>query len=156
MDIEKNINLVVIDNKSSITMNFSLSLDSGEVIDSNFEKSPVKFVMGDGNLLPGFENVLIGLKAGDRCQFSILPESAFGQSNPENIHCFARHQVETMLENDNQVLEIGLVLSFADKSKSELPGVISRIDGKNVYVDFNHPLSDKVILFDVHILEVKN
>lgn len=152
---EKN-NFLSINEKSAVTMNFSLSLDSGKVIDSNFDKLPVNFEMGDGNLLSGFEDVLIGLKKGDRCQFSIRPELAFGLSNPDNIHCYSRHKIETMLKEDHQELEVGLVLSFADKAKSELPGVICRIDKKNIYVDFNHPLSDKVILFDVHILEVKN
>ena len=145
-----------INKKSSIVMNFSLSLNSGKVIDSNFDKPAVNFTMGDGNILPGFEDVLIGLKAGDCCQFSIPPESAFGVSNPDNIHCYAKHKIESMLQGENENLEVGLVLSFADKAKAELPGVICRIDKKNIYVDFNHPLSDKIILFDIHILEVKN
>lgn len=65
-----------------VVVNFSLSLEDGSEVDSNFGGDPVEFVIGDGNLLPGFEQHLFGMSAGDRQIFTVLPENAFGQIDP--------------------------------------------------------------------------
>ena len=49
-----------------VTLHFALKLENGDVVDSTFDKQPATFKVGDGNLLPGFEQALFGLKAGDR------------------------------------------------------------------------------------------
>ena len=51
--------------RSLVTLHFSLALSAGEVIDSNFEKEPASFRIGDGSMLPGFESELLGLRSGD-------------------------------------------------------------------------------------------
>jgi len=76
---------IPIDTGTSVTMHFSLALDDGYVVDSNFEGNAATFTVGDGNLLPGFETVLMGLVDGDEREFTISPEHAFGQHNPENV-----------------------------------------------------------------------
>ena len=50
---------------TKVSLNFSITLETGEVVDSNFDRAPVSFVMGDGSLLPCFEACLLGLKSGD-------------------------------------------------------------------------------------------
>lgn len=50
---------------TQVTLHFALELEDGSVVDSNFDREPVTFVMGDGNLLPGFEEALLGLQAAD-------------------------------------------------------------------------------------------
>ena len=62
-----------------VTLNFALVLEDGEVVDSNFDAPPASFTIGDGNLLPGFEEPLVGLSSGDENEFLIAPEKAFGQ-----------------------------------------------------------------------------
>src|SRR5687768_3009455 len=65
----------------SVTLHFALMLENGEYIDSNFDREPVCFTVGDGNLLPGFEGVLMGLKAGNQGEKLIAPSAAFGLVN---------------------------------------------------------------------------
>ncbi len=139
----------VIGRDSKVTLHFALKLVTGEVVDSTFEKKPATFTFGDGNLLSGFENKLIGLQKGARKQFTVSPEEAFGQSNPANVQHFKRSDFDPAME-----LHEGLVISFADASKAELPGVVARVDDDEVVVDFNHPLAGRVIYFDVEILDV--
>ncbi len=132
-----------------ITLHFTLRLADGAVIDSTRESKPATFVFGDGSLLPGFEQAILGLKAGDRRAVLLQPADAFGDYNASNVQKMLRSQFPAGTE-----LERGLMLSFADK-QGELPGVIIALDGDWVSVDFNHPLAGRDLGFDVEILAVE-
>ncbi|RLA59137.1 MAG: peptidylprolyl isomerase [Epsilonproteobacteria bacterium] len=133
-----------------VVLNFSLSLEDGSEVDSNFGGEPVEFTIGDGNLLPGFERQLFGMSAGDRQIFTVQPENAFGQINDNNVQLIPRKQFD-----DDFELEIGLLYSFADASGGELPGMILSFDEGEVEVDFNHPLAGRTIVFDVLVHRVE-
>jgi FKBP-type peptidyl-prolyl cis-trans isomerase SlpA len=139
-----------INEKSRVTLHFSLKLENGDIVDSNFEKKPASFVYGDGSLLPTIERKLLGMIPGDKRTFTILPEDGFGQPNPNNVQQFARSDFSADLE-----LTPGLMLSFADANKAELPGVVSEIHDDYVLVDFNHPLAGHTLQFDVEIIAVE-
>jgi len=130
-----------------VTMHFAIKLEDGQIIDSNFDKSPVEFEVGDGNIPEGFESALTGLKAGDHVELTIAPERGFGQHNPSNIQRMKRSDFKGM------DLEPGLVVSFQEPG-GEIPGVVVEFDDSNVSVDFNHPLAGKVLTFEVKVLNV--
>ncbi|HAP51990.1 MAG TPA: peptidylprolyl isomerase, partial [Marinobacter adhaerens] len=121
-----------------------------EVIDSTFEKEPASLEIGDDNLPENFEAYLMGMKAGDKDSFQVPPEKAFGQHNPNNVQTFKRHEF-----SPDMVLEPGVMISFADARQSELPGVVSRVEGDEVEVDFNHPLAGRTLTFEVEIIDVE-
>lgn len=135
---------------STVTLHFALKFDSGEVVDSNFDKDPATFKVGDGSLLPGFERVLFGLKAGDKRSFEIPPEQGFGTPNEQNLQVMPRNQFDSM------ELDYGVLVIFKDAAGGEMPGVIKEFDEQEVTVDFNHPLAGKVITFEVDIIRVQN
>ena len=132
-----------------VTLHFALKLDNGDVVDSTFDKKPATFKVGDGNLLPGFEQAIYGLKAGDKRSLSISPEQGFGQGNPQNVQVMPRSQFQDM------ELSEGLLVIFNDAANAELPGVVKAFDDNQVTIDFNHPLAGKALSFDVEIIEVK-
>lgn len=142
--------LVPVSEGTRVYLNFSISLEDGSEVDTNFGGEPVDFAIGDGSLLPGFERLIFGMSAGERQMFTVTPENAFGQPNDNNVQYLPRDQFEDDIE-----LEIGLVFSFADASGDELPGMIIAFDDNEVTVDFNHPLSGRTILFDVLIHRVE-
>lgn len=131
----------------SVTLHFSLVLEDGHIIDSNFESEPATFSVGDGNLLPGFESTLMGLVNGDEREFTIPPEEAFGQHNPQNVQAVERGNF------DQEELELGAMFSFQN-GDGELPGVIVDVDDNEVVIDFNHPLAGKNIIFQVKIIDI--
>lgn len=141
--------MTVIAQNTKVTLHFALTLAGGDILDSTFDKKPATFTFGDGNLLSGFENKLRGMQKGDRKQFTVTPEDAFGQPNPANVQHFKRSDFDPAME-----LHEGLVISFADAQKAELPGVVKSFNADEVVVDFNHPLAGRVIYFDVEILDV--
>lgn len=136
-----------------VTLHFALALEhdrsGGEVIDSNFDKAPVTFAVGDGSLLPGFEGVLAGLVAGDRREFTLEPAQAFGEVNEDNVQRFPLYQFPPDL-----ALSPGLMVEFGDAAGNQQAGVVRSIDKQWVEVDFNHPLAGRAIRFSVHVLDV--
>jgi FKBP-type peptidyl-prolyl cis-trans isomerase SlpA len=140
---------VAIGPKTRVLLQFAISLEDGTEIDSNFAQDPVSFTMGDGQLLPGFEKALLGLKIGDEKTVLIAPEDAFGLVNPDNVHWVPRRDFP-----DSDTLTLGLMLSFSDAARQEVPGVIVGFDGDKVQVDFNHPLAGRNLWFRVKIHSV--
>lgn len=132
-----------------VTLHFAIKLENGEVVDSTFDKQPATFTVGDGNLLPGFELALFGLKSGDQRSLPIAPEQGFGQANPQNVQTIPRSQFAEMELSD------GLLVIFNDAANAELPGVVKEFDEVRVIIDFNHPLAGKNLTFDVEIIEVQ-
>jgi FKBP-type peptidyl-prolyl cis-trans isomerase SlpA len=133
-----------------VTLHFALLLDGGEEIDSNFGRAPVGFVVGDGSLLPGFEQVLFGLKAGARQEFLLAPEQAFGVFNEDNVQRFPLYQFPPDLSPCT-----GLMIDFADAAGNTQAGVVRGFDKQYVEVDFNHPLAGRSIRFSVHVHKVE-
>ena len=69
-----------------VSMHFTVSLSSGEVLDSTHDRSdPPTFEFGDGNLLPGFEKAIEGMQAGEQGRFSISAEDGFGIWQEDNV-----------------------------------------------------------------------
>lgn len=134
-----------------VSLHFKVSLSTGEVLDSTHERGePPTFLYGDGSLLPGFEQAILGMTAGEQGRFVLSAEQGFGERNEDNIQHFPRHQF------GEQLLEPGMVMQFADASGAELPGVIIDLPEGVVVVDFNHPLSGRELIFEVDILRVQD
>ena len=144
----------IVQTGSRLELHFSLSFESGDVIDSNFDGKPANFCIGDGNMLPGFESVLLGRKAGDSLEQLITADNAFGQPNPENCQRFAIAKFKHLIEDELIPTEVGSVISFQDPGGFDIPGVVKAIDNAAVTVDFNHPLAGKDIVFKAKILSV--
>ncbi|HSC75754.1 MAG TPA: peptidylprolyl isomerase [Pseudomonadales bacterium] len=141
----------VISAQTCVTLFFALSLVDGQIIDSNFSGKPAQCVPGDGNLLPAFDACIIGLKTGERRQFVIPAAEAFGLRQDANLKRVPRERFAKDIE-----IVPGLVVSFAAAEGGELPGVVHRLMGDMIEVDFNHPLAGRDIVFDVEIVGVEN
>ncbi len=137
-----------------VTLHFSLALSDGTLIDSNFDKAPANFVMGDGSLLPGFEEALLGAVSGQLVDVLLPVEKSFGAVNADNVQVLPRRKFAALLANSTDPVVEGTVLSFADAGGFEIPGVVKSIDEDTLVVDFNHPLAGREIRFNAHILAV--
>lgn len=143
------IDIVKVAEGTRVTLNFALKLSDGAVIDSTFDKAPATFTVGDGQLLPGFEQAIFGLSSGAHDTFIIPPEKGFGARNPNNLQQFPRQQFK-----DVDLIE-GLMISFADAQKAEMPGVVDSFNDDEVTIDFNHPLAGRNVHFQVEIIDVQ-
>lgn len=137
----------VVESGSTVSLHFTLSMETGEVIDSTRDKVAGEFTIGDGTLPTGFEQAVMGMMEGERKIHCVTPEHAFGMPNPSNIQRFSTTQFA------GQELSEGLVMNFSDPANTGLAGIIVEFDEEEVVVDFNHPLAGKTLLFDVEILK---
>ncbi|WP_205952632.1 FKBP-type peptidyl-prolyl cis-trans isomerase [Pantoea stewartii] len=135
---------------SAVLLHFVLKLEDGSVAESTRASGkPALFRLGDGSLSGALEQALLGLKAGDKHQFSLAPEEAFGGVSPDLIQYFSRRDF-----NEAGEPEIGAIMLFTGMGGSEMPGVIREINGDSITVDFNHPLAGHRVQFDIEVLEI--
>lgn len=136
---------------SQVELHFEVSLENGTLIDSTYSRpKPVTLVIGDGNLLEGFEKVLMNLTAGDTRTAHLSPDEAFGQWNADNVQHFSPVQ----FARAGGVPQVGMLVEFEDKSRTTLAGVVSHVSDDDIEVDFNHPLAGQNVLFKVQIFKV--
>ena len=140
-----------IDSGSEVTFHFSLILEDGTEAVSTFGDEPTTLTLGDGTLSPGLEQMLIGLEQGEKRAMTLDPDRAFGPRDAERIH-----RMRTSDFGPEMALAPGLVVAFETPAGDELAGIVTEIDGDEVVVDFNHPLSGKRVTFTVEILRVAN
>ena len=132
-----------------VTLHFAIELEDGTPVDSNFDREPATFRVGDGTLPAGFERCLLGLRAGDERRFRLPPDQAFGTGSPANVMTLARQRFPATVTP-----EPGLVVDFGVAAGS-LPGVVTAVEGDRVTVDFNHPLAGRELVFAVAIRAVE-
>lgn len=132
----------------TLTLHFRLATLSGKELDSTFESEPISLRLGSGELDTNLEKLLIGLPIGVRHEFTLEPEQAFGSADPALIRQLPR------LAFPSDLPPIGSLVEFTQPDGSALPGLVMEIGGDTVTVDFNHPLSDCSVRFEVEVLAI--
>lgn len=132
----------------TITLHFRLAAHKGSELDNTFGGDPVSLRLGCGELDANLEKCLIGLEAGKRYEFTLEPQQAFGHGDPALLRPIARSAFA------GELPAIGSLLEFTQADGVARAGVIREIGEEQVTVDFNHPLSDCVVSFEVEILAI--
>lgn len=136
---------------SRVTMHFSLQLPDGMLVESSFEDEPVTFVMGDGSLDHGLELALYGLSPDDCQTLTLMPGQAFGRRDEAAVQLVPKSSFP-----DDMPLKPGQIIGFTGEDGEMLPGAVLEIGPEQVMIDFNHPLAEREIIFEVHVLAVEN
>jgi len=136
----------------ALSLRYAIRLRNGTEIVSNFDEAvPDTLTLGDGTLAQALEQWLIGLKPGERHVFLLDPWQAFGSRSEEMIQTLAPEDIPPEVE-----LEPDTLVEFSLPNGQTLPGRILEIDSSGVKVDFNHPLADCPIEFEVEIVDILN
>jgi len=134
----------------TLELRYALRPRGGEDIVSNFDDAePDTMTLGDGTLAPMLEQWLIDLVPGERHVFLLDPWQAFGASQPELIQTMPRSDLPAELD-----FEVDQLVEFAMPSGQTVAGRILEIADDSVKVDFNHPLADLAIEFEVEIVRI--
>ena len=134
---------------SEVTLHFSLILEDGTEAASTFGDEPTTLTIGDGTLAPGLDQMLIGLREGEKRAITLDADQAFGPRDESKIHRMAASSFSPDME-----LAPGLVVAFETPAGDELAGIVTDLEGDDIVVDFNHPLSGRSVTFTVEIIKV--
>jgi FKBP-type peptidyl-prolyl cis-trans isomerase SlyD len=140
MKIEKN---------KVVSINYTLKYDDGEVLDSSEGKSPLPYIHGSGQLIPGLENKLEGKEKGNEMKVVIPPAEAYGEYSKEQVFVVSKDGFK-----GDEELTVGLQVQM-DTGEGQAVAVVSKIEGENVTLDMNHPLAGATLHFDVKIEDVR-
>ncbi len=137
-----------------VALTYELKVD-GQVVDKTTKENPLQFLYGVGQMIPGFEQQLEGLKQGESYAFEVNPEHGYGSSIPEDIVEIGK---ETFKENGEYIPELvlGGIIHMQDNHGNKLRGEVREIKEETVIMDFNHPLADKTLNFTGEIIEVRD
>lgn len=134
----------------TLEIRYALRPRGGDDIVSNFgDPEPDTLTLGDGTLSPMLEQWLIDLVPGERHVFLLDPWQAFGASQPELIQTLPKADLPADLE-----LELDQLFEFTMPNGQTLAGRVLEIGDESVKVDFNHPLADLCIEFEVEIVRI--
>jgi len=139
----------VIQEGSFVSIEYTLSDESGKVIDTNVGKEPLTYIQGTGQIVKGLEQELNGLKVGDQKKVSVKPEEGYGVPNEKAFQEIARETIPI----DAQ--KAGTMLMTKGPDGRGVPVRVHEVKEKTVVVDFNHPLAGKTLNFDVKIKDIK-
>jgi FKBP-type peptidyl-prolyl cis-trans isomerase SlpA len=134
----------------TIQLRYAIRFRNGDEIVSNFEEAgPDTLTLGDGTLAQSLEQWLIGLKPGERHVFLLEPWQAFGISSEEMVQTLNPQDIPSGMQ-----LEPGTLVEFEMPNGQTLAGSILEITPEGVKVDFNHPLADCPIEFEVEVARI--
>lgn len=135
-----------------VQLAYRLRLDTGEFIKgSNEQPATLTFIAGYGELLPGLERQLLGLKEGDHRAFVIPAAEAFGPYEPDQVQRFDRKYFPAGAE-----LRPGqAVIPAHSLLPVDYPFMIKEVKEDSVVVDLNHPLAGKDLYYTVEVMEVR-
>jgi len=132
-----------------VSIDYILSLDSGEIIDRSEPERPLGFIFGNGQIISGLEKALEGKEPGERIQVVVEPEDAYGMPLNDLFR-------EIPIQNFPKGLKLEPGMSFEVRSaQGPMMFRIHEIFGDTVVADFNHPLAGERLHFDVTVVDVR-
>ncbi|MDG1580175.1 peptidylprolyl isomerase [Pseudomonas sp. GOM6] len=134
----------------AVSIDYTLTNDAGEVIDSSAGGAPLVYLHGAGNIIVGLEKALVGKQVGDEVTVAIEPGEAYGEYSAELVATLNR----SMFEGVDQ-LEVGMQFHASGPDGGMQIVTIRDIDGDDVIVDGNHPLAGQRLNFQVKIVNVR-
>ncbi|MFP3937821.1 MAG: peptidylprolyl isomerase [Phycisphaerae bacterium] len=122
--------------------------EDGQVFASTDESDPLEFTVGQGEIIPGFEQAVVGMDKGEEKTVDVPADEGYGQHTEERVVTVHREQLPEDLDPQvGQQLEVR-------QGEQTIPVVVTDINEQQVTLDANHPLAGKDLQFDIKVLEV--
>jgi peptidylprolyl isomerase len=133
----------------TVHVHYKGTLDDGSVFDSSEGHDPISFTLGDGNVIPGFENAVEGMSLGEKKTSRMEPADAYGDRREELVFTVGKDQ---MPEGDIEVGDM-LQVGFPDGSSSAVQ--VASVGDTTVQLDANHPLAGKPLTFELELISIE-
>lgn len=137
----------MIENGNVVDVHYVGKLTDGNVFDSSEGREPLKFEVGSGQIIPGFENAVMGKSVGDKVTVTINPEMAYGEVRED---LFVQLPIDKMPGD----VEVGQMLQAMSDDGRATQVRVHEVNEDNVIIDGNHPLAGQDLIFDIEIVSV--
>lgn len=126
------------------------SFKDGTVFDSSDKHdAPLEFVAGSGQLIPGFDDAVIGMKEGEEKEIEVPPEKAYGNHNPELVKELPRNCFP-----EDKEIKPGMAFNMKMQNGQQVPFRISNVSNDKITIDLNPPLAGKTLKFKIKLLSI--
>ncbi len=139
----------VIEKDTVAAVQYTGTFPDGEVFDSSEGRQPLHYLVGHNQMIPGFEEEMMGAAVGEKREFTLTPDRAYGERDDGAIQQVPRDQFP-----EEMPIEVGVMMA-AQTDQGPLPFTITAVEDDIVTVDFNHQMAGKTLRFSVEVVEVR-
>ncbi|MEL4308451.1 FKBP-type peptidyl-prolyl cis-trans isomerase [Joostella sp. CR20] len=133
----------------TVKVHYTGKLTDGQVFDSSLEREPLEFTLGQGQLIPGFENGILNMSVNEKKTINIPSAEAYGEVRQELLQEIPKSELPQDIKPEKGM---GLVSRTPDGRDIQL--VVAEVKEESIVVDANHPLAGKDLIFDVEVIAI--
>jgi peptidylprolyl isomerase len=133
----------------TVKIHYTGKLDDGTVFDSSVNREPLEFTLSGGQVIPGFDQAVVGMSPGETKTQKIPMDQAYGPYREEMVVEIAREQMPPDLQP-----EVGQQLQIQQANGETVPVMVTVVTDSTVTLDANHPLAGEDLTFDIQLVEV--
>jgi len=131
----------------TVRVHYKGTLSDGSEFDSSEGRDPLEFVVGSGQVIPGFDNAVVGLEPGETITVTIPAAEAYGEHDERGLQHFPHDAFPSPPE-------VGWALELSGPDGQRVPAIVAEVGEDAVTLDFNHPLAGQDLTFDIELVEV--
>ena len=132
-----------------VKVHYKGTLSNGEIFDTSEGKDPLEFTLGAGQVIPGFDNAVQGLKIEESKTINIPAAEAYGELKDELIQQVPKAQLPPEIKP-----EVGMQLASQTPDGQRIPLVITKVEEDTITMDANHPLAGKDLTFELTLVSI--
>ena len=136
-------------NGDTVRVHYTGKLEDGTVFDSSTDRDPLEFTIGAGQIIPGFEEAVIGMNPGESKTTTISPDKAYGPHREDMVMVIDRNEFPERLE-----LEVDQQLQIPVEDDRTIAVTVTHLSELSVTLDANHPLAGEDLTFDIELVEI--
>lgn len=136
-----------VENGNFVQVHYTGTFDDGTVFDSSEGKDPLEVLAGNGMLIKGFDEALIGMTDGEKKEITIESKDAYGDPNEMLVQKVPRKEL-----SDEVTPEVGMVLGVKAPNGQVFPATITEVSDEEITLDANHPLAGKTLHFKLELV----
>lgn len=137
----------MIESGKLVSVHYTGKLTSGEVFDSSEGRDPLTFQVGSAQIIPGFENAILGKNVGDEVSVTIPADEAYGEVREDLF-------IKVPKENMPGEVELGQSLQAQADNGQQVNVVVHEINDDHIIINGNHPLASEDLFFEISIVSV--
>jgi len=134
----------------TVRVHYTGRLDDGSIFDSSRGREPIEFTIGGGQVIPGFEQAVVGMNPGEEKTVRIPSDEAYGPYRDEMVLTVQRDQFPPDIDP-----QVGQALQVQQSNGESLIVTVSEVSETAVKLDANHPLAGQDLTFDIELVEIR-